>query len=85
MGMDQGFHNWLLFSGKLQRSMNVKVFQQGEGPANTVGSFYPGHQALLKLTLDEQWGILKGKAPNRYVANWNGDVSPMTHQLDRFE
>lgn len=85
LGMDQGFHNWLLFSGKLQRSMRVKVFYQGEGPVSTLGSYYPGHQALLKFKLDEQWGILKGEKPNRYFANWNGDESPVIHQMDRFE
>lgn len=84
-GMDQGFHNWLLFSGQLQRIMKVKVFHQGEGPVNNVGAFYPGHQAILKWKLDEDWGILKGEKPNRYFANWNGDASPIVHQADRFE
>lgn len=31
-GVDQGFHNWLLYSGQLSQMMNVKIFQQGEGP-----------------------------------------------------
>jgi hypothetical protein len=83
--MDQGFHNWLLFSGRLQRIMNVKVFPQGEGPVNTVGAFYPGRQALLKLRLDESWNILRGESPKKYISNWNGDPSPVVHQLDRFE
>ena len=34
-GMDQGFHNWLIYSGIIQKYMEVKVYQQGEGPVNT--------------------------------------------------
>ena len=79
----QGFHNWLIYSGVLDKYMNVKIFQQGEGPVNTVGAFKNGPNALLKFTLEE-WGILKGQAPEAFVANWNGDKSPVVHQLDRF-
>jgi hypothetical protein len=84
MGMDQGFHNWLMFSGQLQRIMKVKVFHQGEGPVNTIGAFFNGHQALLKRSIKTDWGILKGEAPNHYISNWNGDPSPVVHQYDRF-
>lgn len=55
----------------------------GEGPVNTVGAFKNGPNALLKFSLEE-WGILKGSAPEAYIANWNGDRSPVIHQLDRF-
>ena len=82
-GMDQGFHNWLLYSGILDKYMDIKYFQQGEGPVNTVGAFRPGPNALLKWSLEE-WGILKGEAPEAYISNWNGDKSPTVHQLDRF-
>mmetsp|Transcript_22122 Transcript_22122/g.22296 ORF Transcript_22122/g.22296 Transcript_22122/m.22296 type:complete len:435 (-) Transcript_22122:157-1461(-) len=81
-GMDQGFHNWMIYSGMLNRYMDVRIFQQGEGPVNTVGGFF-GDNKRLKFTLEE-WGIIKGKAPNAYIANWNGDRSPVIHQLDRF-
>ena len=36
-GVDQGFHNWLLYSGQLSQIMNVKIFQQGEGPVRITG------------------------------------------------
>ena len=39
--------------------MDIKVFQQGEGPVNTVGAFKQGPNALLKFPLEE-WGIIKG-------------------------
>ena len=81
-GMDQGFHNWMVYSGMLDKYMDVRIFQQGEGPVNTVGGFY-GENKRLKFTLEE-WGILKGTPPNAYIANWNGDKSPVIHQLDRF-
>ena len=82
LGMDQGFHNWLVYSGKLDKYMDVRIFQQGEGPVNTMGGFY-GERKRLKFPLD-QWGILQGERPNQYIANWNGDRSPVVHQLDRF-
>jgi len=82
-GMDQGFHNWLLYSGVLRKYMDIKIFQQGEGPVNTVGAFKQGPNALLKFPLDK-WGIIKGSPPEAYIANWNGDRSPVVHQLDRF-
>jgi hypothetical protein len=85
VGMDQGFHNWLLFSGKLKQIMSVKVFHQGEGPINTIGAFYPGRKARLKFQLDTDWGVLKGTTKDLYFANWNGDPSPVVHQYDRFE
>ena len=84
-GMDQGLHNWLLFSGRLKRVMRVKVFSQGEGPVNTVGAFYTGPQAMFKFDLIKDWTVLRGKETERYIANWNGDPSPVVHQLDRFE
>ena len=61
--MDQGFHNWLVYGGELEKYMTLKVYQQGEGPVNTVGSF-GGARAVIKFSL-EKWGILKGTAPNR--------------------
>jgi hypothetical protein len=84
-GMDQGLHNWLLFSGRLKRIMRVKVFSQGEGPVNTVGAFYTGPQGMFKFDLIQDWTVLRGKETERYIANWNGDPSPVVHQLDRFE
>jgi hypothetical protein len=27
-GMDQGFHNWLLYTGELDKYMDVKIYQQ---------------------------------------------------------
>ena len=35
IGIDQGFHNFLLYSGQLDKVMDVKIFPQGEGPVNT--------------------------------------------------
>lgn len=85
IGMDQGLHNWLLFSGRLRRLMKVKVFSQGEGPVNTLGAFYTGPQGMFKFDLEKDWTILRGKEKERYISNWNGDPSPVVHQYDRFE
>ena len=77
-----GFHNWLVYSGQLEKYMDIKIFQQGEGPVNTVGAF-GGARAVIKWPL-AKWGIVKGEKPDKYFYNWNGDKSPVVHQLDRF-
>jgi len=80
--VDQGFHNWLLYSGQLHRIMKVQMYQQGEGPVNNLGSFY-GAKKKIKLSLHE-WGVAQGDPPHVRILNWNGDLSPAVHQLDRF-
>lgn len=82
LGMDQGFHNWLVYSGQLDKYMDLKIYQQGEGPVNTVGAFF-GDRAAVKMPL-EKWTVLRGTAPNKMIHNWNGDASPVVHQADRF-
>jgi hypothetical protein len=83
-GMDQGFHNWLVYSGILDRYMDVKIFQQGEGPVNTLGAFFPGELAILKFDL-KTWKVLRGEGKSKYISNWNGKPSPVVHQFDRFK
>ena len=82
VGMDQGFHNFLLYSGQLNKFLSVKYFPQGEGPVNTVGSFN-GKRALINMTLHE-WAVVKGLPPSVVFHNWNGDISPVVHQWNRF-
>lgn len=82
VGMDQGFHNWLIYSGILNNYMNVKIYQQGEGSVNTVGGFF-GKNKALQFSLEE-WKIMRGNAPFKGIYNWNGDLSPAIHQIDRF-
>jgi hypothetical protein len=83
LGMDQGFHNWLLYSGQLSRYMDVMIFPNGDGLVNTLGSL-KGERAPLKWTLEE-WGIIKtGKNGLTSVHNWDGEMSPIVHQADRW-
>ena len=82
-GADQGFHNYLIYTGILDKYMKVKVFPQGEGPVNTVGGFL-GEQLPIQWNMTK-WGILRGDAPNMQIHNWNGDVSPVVHQANRLE
>jgi len=58
------------------------MFAQGEGPVNIVGGFY-GDDQILRKSLTE-WRILRGEGKFKYVYNWNGEISPVVHQLDRF-
>ena len=84
-GIDQGFHNKLLYSSDgLQKWMDVKIFPQGEGPVNTLGAFYRGPRSHVNFNLTE-WNVLKGQPPNYVIHNWNGDVSPVVHQHNRFQ
>ena len=83
--MDQGIHNWLLHSGILHRVMSdrITVYEQGEGPVNTLGGLF-GQNKLIKLNLLEV-GVFKKKDGKKItVHNWNGKPSPVAHQFDRF-
>jgi hypothetical protein len=82
LGVDQAFHNYLLYTGAFTQLMSVRVFPQGEGPVNTVGGFY-GEQKILRASLAE-WKILRGEEGFKYVYNWNGEISSVVHQLDRY-
>lgn len=81
-GVDQGFHNVLLYQQVFSKFLDVKLYAQGEGPANIVGGFF-GENKLLRAYLSE-WKILRGEAPYKYIYNWNGEICPIVHQLDRF-
>lgn len=84
-GMDQGIHNWLLHSGILHRMMSdkISVFEQGEGPVNTLGGLF-GDNKLIKLNMIEV-GIFKKDSNGKItIQNWNGKPSPVAHQFDRF-
>lgn len=86
IGMDQGFHNYLLYSGQLDAYMDIKWYAQGEGPVNTIGAL---KNAIMMYNLD-MWkaGVLRGTGlgiGNITIHNYNGDLSPAIHQYDRFE
>lgn len=82
LGVDQTFHNYLLYTGTFHQLMRVKVFPQGEGPVNTLGGFF-GDSKILRASLAE-WKILRGEEAYKYVYNWNGEISSVVHQLDRY-
>lgn len=88
-GVDQGFHNYLLYSGQLSQLLKVKVFQQGEGPVNTLGAFFsPKHRHPYGMSMGKeevrQYGWFRGEKGNYTIHNWSGDLSPGIHQLDRY-
>ena len=75
-GADQGFHNYLYYSGKLQNSDTIKklvVWEQGKGIINNLG-------ALRTKTFSE-WGFYNNVTHEVY--NWDGTLSPVAHQWDR--
>lgn len=75
-GSDQGFHNYLYYSGKLQNANNIAqlvVWEQGKGIINNLG-------ALRTKPLSE-WGIYNNVTHEIY--NWDKNLSPVVHQWDR--
>jgi hypothetical protein len=86
IGMDQGFHNYLLYSGQLDAYMDIKWYAQGEGPVNTIGAL----KNAMKMYQFNLWnaGVLRGTGlgiGNITIHNYNGDLSPTIHQYDRYE
>lgn len=76
-GSDQGFHNYLYYSRKLQNTETVReiiVWEQGKGIVNNLG-------ALRTKTLKE-WGIYDEE--KHLIYNWDlKTLSPVAHQFDR--
>eukprot|EP00804_Cyclotella_cryptica_P005342 CCRYP_017423-RA/>CCRYP_017423-RA protein AED:0.03 eAED:0.03 QI:394/1/1/1/1/1/3/123/599 len=81
-GCDQGFHNYLYYSGQLgDESGEVKargiskvtVHEQGRGIINNLA-------ALRDKPLSE-WGLYD--AGREVVLNWDGSISAVAHQYDR--
>jgi hypothetical protein len=76
-GSDQGFHNYLYYSSKLQHAATIRrivVWEQGRGAINNLG-------ALRTKTLAE-WGIYDDE--NHTIYQWDGATkSPVVHQWDR--
>jgi hypothetical protein len=83
MGADQGFHNYLYYSGKLQyaeRIRSITVFDQGRGIVNNMG-------AMRTKELHE-WGngkFVQTNGNDQTIHNWDGKLSPVIHQFDRFK
>jgi len=83
MGADQGFHNYLYYSQKLQNANAIRqilVQDQGTGLVNNLG-------ALRTKELHE-WGngkivTTEVKSRKYTVLNWDGVPSPVVHQFDR--
>lgn len=75
-GCDQGYHNYLYYSGQLENAIGIKsviVYKQGEGVFNNLG-------ALRNSPLRKQGIIQEG---TDLVLNWDGSISPVAHQFDR--
>ena len=80
---DQGYHNYLYDMGRhAANGLNVKSWEQGTGVVNTIGAMngfrVPAH---MKGPLDTFW---KARDANGYILNWDGSLSPVVHQWDRF-
>jgi hypothetical protein len=81
-GIDHAFLNWMTYGNKLRHLMLIKLFPQGEGAMNTVGGLKPDTvKANITGDLKSFWHVLDD---NGYVLNWNGEISPVVHQLDHF-
>jgi hypothetical protein len=81
-GCDQGFHNYLYYSGKLGTTgseggvegiSKVIVHDQGKGIINNL--------AALRTRPLSEWGLYDSK--RELVLNWDGTTSAVVHQYDR--
>ena len=76
-GSDQGFHNYLYWSGKLLQATSISkivVWEQGRGIINNLGAM------RTKKLVD--WGVYD--AERHLVYQWDGKtLSPVVHQWDR--
>ncbi len=75
-GSDQGFHNYLYYSGKLTNSASISklvVWEQGKGIINNLGA--------LRTKEFWEWGFYNNRTKEVY--NWDGSLSPVAHQWDR--
>lgn len=75
-GADQGFHNYLYYSGKLRniaQIRSIRVFDQGHGIINNLGALRDQKLSSLgAFSLED-----------KVVYNWDGKPSPVCHQFDR--
>lgn len=78
-GADQGFHNYLYYSQKLERAQTVReiiVWEQGKGIVNNLGA--------LRIKTLKEWGIYDEE--KHQIFNWDlKTLSPVAHQFDRDE
>lgn len=81
-GCDQGFHNYLYYSGQLGKVdgdnhvdaiSKLFVHEQGKGIINNLGA--------LRTKPLEEWGMYNKE--KELVLNWDGSTSPVAHQYDR--
>jgi len=76
-GSDQGFHNYLYYSGKLLHASTIRrivVWEQGRGIINNLGA--------LRTRRFSEWGFYN--EGTHEVFQWDGrTLSPVVHQWDR--
>ena len=75
-GADQGFHNYLYYTGKLANANTISrlvVWEQGKGIINNLGA--------LRTKPFWEWGFYDNSTAQVY--NWDGTLSPVAHQWDR--
>jgi hypothetical protein len=76
-GSDQGFHNYIYYSGKLLNAATIArlvVWEQGRGIINNLGA--------LRTDSLTNWGIRDPVTSKVY--QWDGEtLSPVVHQWDR--
>lgn len=61
--------------------MRTKLYPQGEGAVNSLEGMHPGYVGgNLTGSLRTFWNMLD---QDGWVRNWNGDVAPVVHQVDR--
>jgi hypothetical protein len=78
-GFDVAFDEWHW----LESFAKLVTAKEREACAKICDEFCYGSTKILRASLTE-WRILRGEGKFKYVYNWNGEISPVVHQLDRF-
>eukprot|EP01038_Epipyxis_sp_PR26KG_P009066 gene9066-12228_t len=80
-GIEHSFINYLVYGNKLRQVMRIRIFPHGEGVVNSLGGLNP-NTVVGNITGSLKY--FKVLDENGYILNWNGEVSPVVHQLDHF-
>ena len=79
----EAFVNWLIYGSRLSKVMNIKIYQQGEGPVSPVGAYYhhtdDNKDMIIASYNITRWNVLQHRDFGAFFFNWDGNKSPVVH------
>ena len=81
--LNEAFVNWLIYGSRLSKIMNIKIYQQGEGPVSPVGAYYhhtdDNKDMIIASYNISTWKVLQHSNSGTFFFNWDGNKSPVVH------